>query len=63
MVLGHDINMDRVASLCSQAFVGILEYISLNMMDLLKWVCNSWKPLLGYFPNVSMLVDMCLCFL
>ena len=62
MVLVHDINMDRVASLCSQDFVGILEYISLNMMDLLKWVCISCKPLLGYFPKVSMLVDMWLCF-
>ena len=36
-VLGHDIFMDRVESLCSRALVGRLEYCHMGKKEWVEW--------------------------
>ena len=50
-VLGHDIFMDRVTSLCSRALVGTLEYYHLGKKDWVDWETAHWKPLLGIYSD------------
>lgn len=54
-VVGHDILMDRVTSLCSQALVGCLEYCCLGKKAWIDWAADYWKLLLTYIPTISIL--------
>ena len=54
-VLGHDVFMDRVTSLCSRALVGRLEYCKMNKASWVSWASENWKPLLTYLPTISLL--------
>ena len=54
-VLGHDVYMDRVSSLCSRALIGRLEYCRLNKASWVDWANDYWKPLFNYIPTISLL--------
>ena len=54
-VLGHDIYMDRVTSLCSRALVEHLEYDRMNKSAWVEWDTANWKPLIDYVPTISLL--------
>ena len=54
-VVGHDIYLDRVTSLCSRALVGRLEYARMNKADWVDWANTFWKPLINYIPTISLL--------
>ena len=54
-MVGHDIYLDRVTSLCSRALVGRLEYARMNKTDWVEWANTFWKPLINYIPTISLL--------
>ena len=54
-VLGHNIYMERVTSLCSRALVGRLEYAWMNKSAWVEWAIANWKPLIDYVPTISLL--------
>ena len=54
-VLGHDVFMDCVTSLCSRALVGRLEYRKMNKASCVSWASENWKPLFDYVPTISLL--------
>ena len=54
-VLGHDIFMDRVDSLCSRALVGRLEYVHMGQKDWVEWATTHWKHVLTYISTISLL--------
>ena len=35
-ILGHDVYMDRVEALCRQALVGRLEYLKMNLVEMIR---------------------------
>ena len=53
-VLGHDIYMDRVSSLCTRALIGRLEYARMNKLEWIEWATANWKPLIDYVPTISL---------
>jgi len=57
LVLGKDIKIDRVESLSLRALVGRLGYVSMNTMEVLRWINEVWKPLLWYCPKFSLLMN------
>ena len=54
-VLGHDIFMERVSSLCSRAIAGRLEYCRMSKAACVEWASEHWKPLFDYIPTISLL--------
>ena len=54
-VLGHDIFLDRVSTLCSRALVGRLEYCKMDKQAWVSWATDNWKPLFNYVPTISLL--------
>ena len=54
-VLGHDVFLDRVSSLCSRALIGRLEYCKMDKASWVKWASDNWKPLFDYIPTISLL--------
>ena len=61
-VLGHDIFMDQVSSLCSRALVGRLEYCRLGKKAWMDWVGDYWKPLLTYITTIILLSNSWIVF-
>lgn len=47
MVLGHDIDMNRVVSLSESALVKKFQHQSCRQKELLDWCVENWKPNLG----------------
>ena len=54
-VLGHDIYMDRVSTVCTCALIGSLEYARMNRSEWIEWENLNWKPLINYVPTISLL--------
>ena len=54
-VLGQDIFMDRVSSLCTRALVRHLEYYRMGKKAWIDWAMDFWKPLLTYTLTISLL--------
>lgn len=54
-VLGHDIFLDRVSTLCSRALIGRLEYCKMDKLSWVSWATENWKPLFDYVPTISLL--------
>ena len=54
-VLGHDIYIDRVSTLCSRALIGRLEYCKMDKNEWVSWANEHWKPLFNYIPTISLL--------
>ena len=54
-VLGHDIFMECVSSLCTRALVSRLEYCRMNKAAWVEWASEHWKQLFDYIPTISLL--------
>ena len=54
-VLGHDVFLDRVTTLCSRALIGRLEYCKMDKASWVCWANEHWKPLFNYVPTISLL--------
>ena len=61
-VLGHDVFMDKVETLCSRALIGRLEYYSMSREGWVEWATSHWKPLIHYVPTISLLANRWLVF-
>lgn len=57
LTLGLDINMDRVESLSQRELVGKLSYSKKSYENLLIWVRETWKPIVGYTSIINILVN------
>jgi hypothetical protein len=55
MVLGSDVGLPESCNLALCGLVGRLSYNYLCKVSILDWVELSWKPLLGYAPEVIFL--------
>jgi hypothetical protein len=53
LVLGVDIGLADSVSMALCSLVGRLSYRHLCNTNLLIWMTNTWKPLLGYVPSLS----------
>ena len=62
-VLGHDIFMDHVESMCTRALVGRLEYCHMGKKEWVDWAAEHWKPLLTYIPTISLPSNVCIVFI
>lgn len=56
MVLERDASMHEVFALSLCAIVGRFSYRVLSKFDIDWWMEENWKPLLGYSPEVLVLV-------
>ena len=61
-VLGHDVFMEKVGTLCRRALIGRLEYCSLMKEGCVEWATSYWKPLIHYVPSISLLENKWLVF-
>ena len=61
-VLGHDVYMDKVETLCYRALIGRLEYCSMSKEGCIDWVTLHWKPLIHYVPSISLPANRWLVF-
>ena len=61
-VLGHDVFMDKVETLCSRALIGGLDYCSMSKEGWVNWDTSYWKPLIHYVPTISLLANSWLVF-
>ena len=59
-VLGHDVFMDKVETLCRRALIGRLEYCSLSKEEWVDWATIHWKPVINYVPTIILLANNCL---
>lgn len=62
MVLGRDVMMDGVVDFTEKALVDRFEYVSLARADVIRWVMERWKPILGYIPRYITLIKGWVCF-
>jgi hypothetical protein len=53
MVLGDDIGLKDCVTLSLCALVGRLSYKHLFCSNLIPWVLTTWRPLLGYEPEIT----------
>jgi len=58
MVLGSDVGLTETCSLSMCRLVGRLSYNYLYKVSLLDWIENTWKPLLGYKPELVTLTKV-----
>ena len=56
-VLGHDVYMEHMTSLCSRALVGRLEYCHMSKEAWVDWDLEHWKPLLTYISTINLLAN------
>ena len=56
-VLGYDVYLERVTSLCSWALVGRLEYCHMSKKAWVDWALEHWKPLFTYIPTINLLAN------
>jgi hypothetical protein len=52
MVLGMDIGLEETCRLALYGLVGILSYSYLANSAIVAWMEKTWKPFLGYVPEV-----------
>jgi len=57
LVVGKDIQLDRVQHLTECAMVGRLENVKVTFETLREWLKVHWKPLLDYTPLFSTLIN------
>jgi hypothetical protein len=55
MVLGDDVGLEDSVNLALCTLVGRTSYRHLCKTDIVVWVQSTWKPLLGYTPEISYL--------
>ena len=56
-VLGHDVYMECVTSMCSQALLGRLEYCHMSKKAWVDSAQEHWKPLLTYISTIILLAN------
>ena len=61
-VLGHDVYMEKVETLCRRTLIRRQEYCSLTKEEWVKWATIDWKPIIQYVPTVSILANKWLIF-
>ena len=59
-VLGHDVFMEKVETLCRRALIGRLEYCTMSKEGWVDWATSHWKPLIHYVPSISLLAGFCI---
>lgn len=57
LYVGNGVNANRIQSLCDFALVGRMENTRVTFEELKLWILHHWKPLLGYAPRFSTLVN------
>ena len=45
-----DITLKKVEGLVERVLLGHLEYIKMNLFEMIHWVSENWKQLLDYQP-------------
>jgi hypothetical protein len=63
MVLGADVGLPKTCGLALCGLVGRLSYPNLCKLPITDWVNLTWKPILGYTPEVVFLNNGWLGFL
>ena len=61
-VLGHDVYMDKVETLCRRVLISRLEYCSMSKEGWVDWATLHWTPLIHYAPSISLLENRWLVF-
>ena len=61
-VLGHNVYLDKVETLCRRALIGRLEYCTMSKEGWVDWATLHWKPLIHYVPSISLLANKWLVF-
>ena len=61
-MLGWDVYLDSVGSLCNRALIGMLEYCSMGKKEWVEWATVHWHPILTYLPTISLLAKGWLVF-
>jgi len=62
MVLGSDIGLEESVSLSLCDLVERISYKRLCHSDLTEWVHTTWRPIMGYAPEITRLTQDWLCF-
>lgn len=57
VVLEHDDLWGRVISLQKRALIGRWMFADGHVSDMLEWAKNVWTPIVGYAPEVSLLLN------
>lgn len=57
LAVGSGVNSDKVQCLVDCALIGRMEHVKVTAVTLKAWLHKTWKPLLGYTPRFSMLVN------
>ena len=61
--MGVDVNVDRVEILSKRVIVGRVEFLKLNINELLTWVNKYWVSEVGYVLRFYMLINGCITFI
>jgi hypothetical protein len=56
MVLGDDVGLEETCRLALSGLLGRLSYSYLADNSVTAWVHKTWKPILGYIPEIHYLM-------